>query len=139
MWLFGSGPHETPNCVFEYHPTRSGSVPRAFLENWEGYLTTDGYGPYFNLGIEGVTNTACLVHVRRKFAEIVKLAGGDAACEGADSLALEARRRIEQHVFRPWRNIPISKPKAIIIIPENLALYVNKQIASASSGGSPWS
>ena len=73
MWLFRSGPHETPNCVFEYHPTRSGSVPRAFLgEDWEGYLTTDGYDPYFNLGIEGVTNTACLVHVRRKFAEIVK-------------------------------------------------------------------
>ena len=99
MWLFRSGPHETPNCVFEYHPTRSGSVPRAFLEGWEGYLTTDGYDPYFNLGIEGVTNTACLVHVRRKFAEIVKLAGGDAVCESADSLALEARKRIDR-IFR---------------------------------------
>ena len=41
----------------------------------------------------------CLVHVRRKFAEIVKAAGGDAACEGADSVALEACRRIDR-IFR---------------------------------------
>ena len=88
-----------PICVFEYRPTRSGSVPRAFLDGWSGYLTTDGYDPYFNLGLPGVTNTACLVHVRRKFAEIVRSAGGDAVCEGADSVALEARRRIDR-IFR---------------------------------------
>ena len=99
MWLFRSGPHETPNCIYEYHPTRSGGVPKSFLAGWSGYLTTDGYEPYFNLGIEGVTNTACLVHVRRKFAEIVKAAGGDAVCEAAGSLALEARRRIDR-IFR---------------------------------------
>ena len=99
MWLFRSGPHEVPNCVFEYHPTRSGRVPRELLDGWRGYLTTDGYDPYFNLGLPGVTNTACLVHVRRKFAEIVKAAGGDAACEGAGSIALEARRRIDR-IFR---------------------------------------
>ena len=96
MWLFRSGPHDRPNCIFEYHPTRSGKVARAFLAGWSGYLTTDGYDPYFNLGIEGIVNTACLVHVRRKFAEIVKGAGGDAVCEGVDSLALEGRRRIDR-------------------------------------------
>ena len=112
MWLFRSGPHETPNCVFEYHPTRSGSVPRAFLgEGWEGYLTTDGYDPYFNLGIEGVTNTACLVHVRRRFAEIVKAAGGDAVCEGVDALALEARRRIDR-IFRIDSKFDKMEPEA---------------------------
>ncbi|WP_172137192.1 IS66 family transposase, partial [Adlercreutzia sp. ZJ473] len=99
MWLFRSGPHETPNCIFEYHPTRSGDVARTFLKGWSGYLTTDGYDPYFNLGIDGVVNTACLVHIRRRFAEIVKVAGGDAVCEGANSIALEARRRIDR-IFR---------------------------------------
>jgi len=112
MWLFRSGPHETPNCIYEYHPTRSGDVPRAFLgEGWSGYLTTDGYDPYFNLGIEGVTNTACLVHVRRKFAEIVKVAGGDAVCEGADSIALEARRRIDR-IFDADRKLRKMEPEA---------------------------
>ena len=40
-------------------------------------------------------NVACLVHIRRKFAEIVKLVGGDAKAEGAGSVALAARRRID--------------------------------------------
>lgn len=99
MWLFRTGPREVPICVFEYRPTRSGAVPREFLRGWSGYLTTDGYDPYFGMGLEDVTNTACLVHVRRKFSEIVRVAGGDAACEGADSIALEARRRIDR-IFR---------------------------------------
>lgn len=111
MWLFRSGPHEIPNCIFEYHPTRSGDVPHAFLKGWSGYLTTDGYDPYFNLGIKGITNTACLVHIRRKFAEIVKVAGGDAACEGVNSLALEARRRIDR-IFRIDKKFNSMDPQA---------------------------
>ena len=111
MWLFRSGPHDVPNCIFEYHPTRSGKVARDFLKGWSGYLTTDGYDPYFNLGIEGIVNTACLVHIRRKFAEIVKSAGGDMACEGADSLALEARRRIDR-IFRADGKLDEMGPEA---------------------------
>ena len=40
MWLFRSGPHDRPNCIFEYHPTRSGKVARAFLAGWSGYCRT---------------------------------------------------------------------------------------------------
>ena len=39
---------------------------------------------------------ACLVHVRRKFAEIVKVAGGDAKAASVASVALEARRMIDE-------------------------------------------
>ena len=38
---------------------------------------------------------ACMVHIRRKFAEIVKSVGGDAKAEAACSVALAARRRID--------------------------------------------
>lgn len=75
MWVFISGSFESHcACVYEYAPTRSGSVARDFLDGWGGYLSTDGYKPYFHLG-KGITNTACLVHIRRKFAEIVKACG----------------------------------------------------------------
>lgn len=111
MWLFRTGPHEVPICVYEYRPTRSGAVPREFLSGWGGYLTTDGYDPYFGMGLPGVTNTACLVHVRRRFAEIVRVAGGDAACEGADSVALEARRRIDR-IFRVDSRFDAISPEA---------------------------
>ena len=78
MWLFCSAKRDTPAYVYEYHETRGKSVAEGFLRGWKGTLTTDGYRPYFNLQEADVTNTACLVHVRRKFAEIVKVAGGDA-------------------------------------------------------------
>lgn len=101
MWLFCSARCDTPAYVYEYRETRGKSVAEDFLRGWKGTLTTDGYRPYFNLREADVTNTACLVHVRRKFAEIVKVAGGDAkAAEAAHpSVALEARRMIDE-MFR---------------------------------------
>ena len=96
MWLFCSSEHDVPVRIFEYHETRRKGVAQEFLAGWSGTLTTDGYKPYFNLGIKGLENTACLVHVRRYFAQIVKSAGGDEKAESVASVALEARRRIDR-------------------------------------------
>lgn len=95
MWLFCAPACDNPLCVYEYHPTRSGEVAARFLKGWSGTLMTDGYQPYFKLGAN-IRNTACLVHVRRKFAEIVKVAGGDIKAEEAGSVALEARCKIDK-------------------------------------------
>ena len=96
MWLFAAPACDHPIYVYEYNPTRSGKVAEDFLRGWSGWLVTDGYQPYFTLDNGGeVRNVACLVHIRRKFAEMVKLAGGDAKAEGAGSVALAARRRID--------------------------------------------
>ena len=78
MWLFCSARCDVPVYVFEYHETRRKGVAQEFLAGWSGTLTTDGYKPYFNLGNPNIANTACLVHVRRYFAQIVKIAGGGA-------------------------------------------------------------
>jgi transposase len=95
MWLFCSPASDVPNYIFEYHPTRKGEVVRNFLDGWKGTITTDGYDPYFKLGSD-IQNTACLVHVRRKFAEIVKVAGGDIKAASVASVALSARRMIDE-------------------------------------------
>lgn len=95
MWLFCSARCDVPVYVFEYHETRRKGVAQEFLAGWSGTLTTDGCKPYFNLGNPNIANTACLVHVRRYFAQIVKIAGGDAKAASAASVALEARRRID--------------------------------------------
>ena len=78
MWLFCSARCNVPVYVFEYHETRRKGVAQEFLAGWSGTLTANGYKPYFNLGNPNIANTACLVHVRRYFAQIVKIAGGDA-------------------------------------------------------------
>lgn len=96
MWLFAAPACDRPIFVYEYNPTRGGRVAEGFLRGWSGWLATDGYRPYFALDNGGkVTNVACLVHIRRKFAEIVKSVGGDAKAETACSVTLAARRRID--------------------------------------------
>ena len=96
MWLFASPACSKPIFIYEYNPTRSGKVAEGFLRGWSGWLCTDGYRPYFTLENGGeVVNVACMVHIRRKFAEIVKSVGGDAKAEAACSVALAARRRID--------------------------------------------
>ena len=95
MWLFCSSAHDVPVYVYEYHETRGKAVAEDFLRGWCGTLTTDGYKPYFSLAGVDVTNTACLVHIRRKFMEIVKAAGGDAKAKKVASVALEGRRLID--------------------------------------------
>lgn len=96
MWLFCAARADTPVYIFEYHETRRKGVAQEFLAGWSGTLTTDGYKPYFNLGNPGITNVACLVHVRRYFAQIVKVAGGDVKAAGAASVALAARQKIDK-------------------------------------------
>jgi transposase len=58
--------------IFEYHQSRSKSVPWQVLENFEGCLQTDGYAGYNALGKrEGITHIGCMAHARRKFEAAV--------------------------------------------------------------------
>jgi len=100
-WVFCAPACGNHAYDYVYAPTRSGGVAAAYLAGWSGTLVTDGYQPYFALG-PSVTNVACLAHVRRRFALLVKAVGGDAAAEaaGGDSrLALDGRRMVDR-VFR---------------------------------------
>jgi len=100
-WVFCAPACDNHAYDYVYAPTRSGDVAAAYLSGWSGTLVTDGYQPYFSLG-PGVTNVACLAHVRRRFAQLARLAGGDAAAEaaGGDSrLALDGRRMVDR-IFR---------------------------------------
>lgn len=66
MWLFSTGKYsERAIHIYKLGPSRSGSVPRDFLEEYTGYLHSDGFSGYNNL--PGMTMIACLAHIRRKF------------------------------------------------------------------------
>ncbi|OJF91158.1 hypothetical protein AX762_11230 [Alkalibacterium sp. 20] len=65
MWLFSTCKYsEHAIHIFKFGPSRSGSVPREFLENYTGYLHSDGFSGYNNL--PGMTMIACLAQIRRK-------------------------------------------------------------------------
>lgn len=66
MWVYSSiKESEHPIKIFEYKPDRSAANPQNFLKGFEGTTITDGYHGYSN--IDGVINTYCWAHVRRRF------------------------------------------------------------------------
>ena len=73
MWVLRGGPPESPMVVYRYHPTRSARVPLQYLSEYHGYLQTDGYEGYADVGrLEGIVHVGCWVHARRKFDEAAK-------------------------------------------------------------------
>lgn len=76
MWVYRAG-HLTNKLavVFDYQETRSGLHARHFLKDFKGYLQTDGYKGYDWVDDDpAIVHLACMVHARRPFAELVKIA-----------------------------------------------------------------
>ena len=72
MWLYRtSGDTGKPIVLYEYQPGRGAKHPKEFLSGYKGYLHTDGYAGYHDLG-EDITVVGCWAHARRKFDEAVK-------------------------------------------------------------------
>ena len=87
MWLYRtSGDTDKPIVLYEYQSGRGAKHPKEFLTGYTGYLHTDGYAGYHDLG-EGITVVGCWAHARRKFDEAVKSlpkgkAKGSSAAQG---------------------------------------------------------
>lgn len=74
MWVQVGGPPDKPVVIYDYDPSRSGSVPTRLLLGYEGYLMTDGYSGYNALAnTEGIEHLVCWAHVRRKFVEATRV------------------------------------------------------------------
>ena len=73
MWVMRGGPPGKPVIVYRYHPSRSASIPLQYLSGYQGFLQTDGYDGYGEIGaLPGVTHVGCWAHARRKFDESAK-------------------------------------------------------------------
>ncbi len=70
MWVFLGGSPGQPVVDYQYHPTRSGTIPSDALRDYNGFIQTDGYEGYEELGSQpGVVHVGCWAHARRKFFE----------------------------------------------------------------------
>ena len=70
MWIFRGEVEQKSILLYQYHPTRSGKIPSNFLEKFQGYLLTDGYSGYSEVGIRNdVIHAGCWAHARCKFKE----------------------------------------------------------------------
>ncbi len=71
MWVYRSGEFtDHPVVIYDYQPSRAGACVREFLGDYQGYLLSDGYSAYDT--VDGVTQAACMAHVRRKFTDAQK-------------------------------------------------------------------
>lgn len=67
------GPPDKPVILFDYEPSRSGSVPARLLADLHGVLQTDGYEGYAAVAKRNdIISVGCLAHVRRKFDEALQ-------------------------------------------------------------------
>jgi len=74
MWVQAGGPTGKPVVIYDYDPSRSGAVPTRLLQDYKGYLMTDGYDGYNALAkTEGIEHLVCWAHVRRKFVEATRV------------------------------------------------------------------
>lgn len=73
MWVIRGGPPGKSSVLFEYDPSRGGSVPVRMLEGFRGVLQADGYSGYNAVcQREGITRIGCMDHARRKFVEATR-------------------------------------------------------------------
>ena len=105
MWVaIGYPLRSRPLILYQYHPTRSGNIPSTFLEDFKGYLQTDGYGGYNGIDKkENIIHVGCFAHSRRYFFEASKLNKKDSRAHKA---LLFIRRLYEIETKLREKNIP---------------------------------
>ncbi len=70
MWLYRSGNDgKHPIVLYDYQPSRNGDNAVRFLQDFHGYVHSDGYAGYNKL--QGITRVGCWAHLRRKFVEAI--------------------------------------------------------------------
>jgi len=114
LWQYGV---PGGSVVFDFRMGRAREGPKAFLDNFDKLLQTDGYASYNGVGGERLIHAACWSYARRKFVDAVKLNPKDAVDAGLagriDALfPFDARARDEKldRAQRQQESAPLLDP-----------------------------
>lgn len=110
MWVLASDKRARHKIrIFRYAPGRGRIYAKEALEGFKGYLHTDGYVAYNDLG-EGILRCQCWAHVRRNFADILKLKTAE---EQRDTLAAEGLAFCNKlfELEAKWKELPSPERK----------------------------
>ena len=104
MWVFRRGDPGKAVLIYQYHPTRSGTVASAFLgDDYQGVVQTDGYSGYNFLDRrQGIDHIGCWAHCRRGFMDVIKAQGKNRKSGAADKALSYIKRlyRFEREAKR---------------------------------------
>jgi len=124
MWVQRGGPPEQRIILYDYDPSRSQEVPMRLLDDFKGYLQTDGYSGYDKVCANNqLIQLGCWAHARRKFDEALKAQKPKTLQQKKASLAATGLQRIqllyqierkakklepqERYAMRQERSVPI--------------------------------
>ena len=137
MWLYRtSGDTNKPIVLYEYQPGRGAKHPKEFLTGYKGYLHTDGYAGYHDLG-EDITVVGCWAHARRKFDEAVKSlpkgrARGSSASQGLAycNLLFEIEQGLAEKTAEERYNERLKQAKPVL---DAMFAWANSRTAAPKS------
>ena len=137
MWLYRtSGDTNKPIVLYEYQPGRGAKHPKEFLAGYKGYLHTDGYAGYHDLG-EDITVVGCWAHARRKFDEAVKSlpkgnAKGSSASQGLAycNLLFEIEQGLTEKTAEERYNERLKQAKPVL---DAMFAWANSRTAAPKS------
>lgn len=94
MWVYRTAPttKAPPIILYNYQHTRNSTHPKEFLNGFTGTIVCDGYGGYHKLekdSPETFIVAGCWVHLKRKFATIIKAKGPELIPNKAVNLITE--------------------------------------------------
>lgn len=120
MWSYLTGPPENRLILYDYQSSRAGVAVTTFLEDFTGYLQTDGYAGYHTLQAKvAIKAVGCWAHARRKFVEIIK--ANKKARKAADAVnlikqlyAIESEAKVQQLTIEGTQQLRQEKAKPIL-------------------------
>ena len=133
MWICRGGPLEQPGLMYHYAPSRSTTVAKALLADYQGVVQSDGYNGYDFLDkLDDIDHAGCWAHARRKFTEAEK-GSGKKGKPGSVEVALSYIRkmyRIEKEGKRlelsPGKLVALRREKAKPIL-DQFFLWLSKK------------
>jgi transposase len=137
LWAYRSNSLDEgpPIIVFDYQTGRAGAHARAFLEGWRGHLMVDDYAGYKALFSDGVTELACLAHVRRKFFDLHAANGSPVAAKALQRIgALYAIER-QAVSLMPEERLQLRRSQALPVLADLHAWLLAMQPALAPGSG----
>jgi len=126
MWVYRA---PIPEIVyFEYQKGRAKEFPEAVLENFEGYLQTDAYAGYNQIGQkQNVVPLSCWAHARRKFEQALNYNKAKATVVLLKIQELYAiERQAKEESLTPEKRHALRLEKALPLLNE-LGKYIYEQ------------
>lgn len=136
MWV-GVRSGTAPAVLFHYSPSRAGKIAAEIVGDFKGILQTDGYTGYNALGeSERITHAGCLVHVRRKFMDVLK--AGSKKKKGTASAVVDLIAKLYRLESRA-RKDAMSPDEILTMRTEKSSLILEKihEIITKASGSVP--